>query len=142
MIVGLDQKFWPRVARALGLDDLIDDPRFARGFPRWTNREELEKYMEPAFARLTSEQALTRLREEDVPASLVQDYALLARQEQPWANGYLVEREHPKFGKQRLVGMHIHLSETPGEAGSAAPELGADTDEVLGAIGATAATPA
>jgi len=135
MIVGIDQKFWPRIARALGLDDLIDDPRFARGFARWTNREELQRLMEAAFRSLPSSEALDRLRREDVPASLVQDYAALSEQEQPWANGYLTKQEHPAFGEQRIVGLHIQFSETPGAPGPAAPELGAHTEEVLSALG-------
>lgn len=134
MIVGIDQKFWPRIARALGLDELIDDPRFARGFPRWQNRTELQERMEAAFRSRTSAEALERLRQQDVPASVVQDYAALAVQEQPWANGYFVEQDHPRFGKQRVVGMHIRFSETPGAVGGAAPELGAHNDEILGAL--------
>jgi crotonobetainyl-CoA:carnitine CoA-transferase CaiB-like acyl-CoA transferase len=135
MIVGIDQKFWPRIASALDLRHLIDDPKFARGFGRYTNRYELQEQLETAFASNTSAHWLERLREQDVPASLVQDYALLSQQEQPWANDYLVKRDYPGYGEQRIVGMHIQLSETPGEVGAPAPALGADTDAVLATIG-------
>ena len=138
MIVGIDQKFWPRIATALGLEHLIDDPKFARGFGRFTNRYELQEHLEAAFASNSSAHWLERLREQDVPASLVQDYALLAEQEQPWANGYLVKRDYPGFGEQRIVGLHIQLSETPGEVGGPAPALGADTDAVLATLGLSA----
>jgi crotonobetainyl-CoA:carnitine CoA-transferase CaiB-like acyl-CoA transferase len=84
MIVGIDQKFWPRIAMALGLDSLIDDPRFAKGYPRFLNRAELEETMEQAFHSADSAHWLARLREQDVPASLVQDYAAMAEQDQPW----------------------------------------------------------
>jgi crotonobetainyl-CoA:carnitine CoA-transferase CaiB-like acyl-CoA transferase len=66
-----------------------------------------------------------------VPASIVHDYAELAEEEQPIANGYIVEQDHPRFGKQRVVGLHVHLSETPGEVSSPAPDLGSHTFEVL-----------
>lgn len=135
MIVGIDQKFWPRIARALDLADLIEDPRFAKGYPRFLNREELQQLMERAFASRDSDHWLAKLREQDVPTSLVQDYAALVEQAQPWQNDYLVHQEHPKFGDQRIVGVHIQLSETPGEPGVPAPELGADTDAVLSALG-------
>jgi len=138
MIVGIDQKFWPRIARALGLEELIDDSRFAKGYPRYVNREELQGLLEGAFASGTSDHWLARLREQDVPASLVQDYAALSRQEQPWANDYLMNQLHPRFGQQRVVGMHIQLSDTPGEVGKAAPELGADTRAVLSSLGVSA----
>ena len=135
MIVGIDQKFWPRIAHALDLEALVDDPRFARGYPRWQNRVELERLMEEAFLSFSADEALDRLRAADVPASLVQDYAALALEEQPVANGYIVEQEHPRFGKQRVIGLHVQLSGTPGEVSAPAPELGANTLEVLRTLG-------
>jgi crotonobetainyl-CoA:carnitine CoA-transferase CaiB-like acyl-CoA transferase len=131
MIVGIDQKFWPRITRALGLEHLTDDHRFARGLGRWQNREALQESMEVAFRAHDSAHWLARLRDCDVPASIVHDYAEVAQEEQPRANGYIVEQEHPRFGKQRVVGLHVNLSETPGEVGPPAPELGADTFDVL-----------
>lgn len=135
MIVALDQKFWPRVARALGLDELVDDRRFARGFARWTNREDLQSYLEAAFRSKPAGHWLERLRQEDVPAAIVQDYAAVAEDEQAAVNGYIVEQDHPRFGRQKVVGLHIALSETPGELGAPAPLLGQHTREVLAAAG-------
>ena len=138
MIVGIDQKFWPRIARALHLEHLIDDPRFARGFVRFKNRRELEPLMEAAFAANPSRYWMKRLQAEDVPASLVQDYLELAESEQAWANGYLAEIEHPRFGRQRVVGPHIQLSGTPPRIAFPARDLGADTAEVLRELGLAA----
>ena len=137
MIVGIDQKFWPRIARALDVAPLIEDARFARGYPRWQNRRELEALLEDSFRSKPSQHWLARLREEDVPASLVQDYATLAEQEQVWANAYLEEQDHPRFGRQRVVGLHVQLSATPGRVSAPAPELGADTSHVLERAGYT-----
>ncbi len=135
MIVGIDQKTWPRIARALGVDHLIDDPRFARGYPRIMNRRELESLLEEAFRSQASDHWLERLRAEDVPASPVLDFLEMADHEQTRANGYIVEEDHPKWGRQRIVGLHVGLSETPGAIGAPAPDLGADTREVLLAAG-------
>jgi crotonobetainyl-CoA:carnitine CoA-transferase CaiB-like acyl-CoA transferase len=131
MVVCIDKKFWTRLARAARLDEIIDDPKFARGYARFVNREELQARIEAAFRSMSSTEMLDRLREEDVPASIVQDFAELARQEQPWANGYLAEQQHPVFGTQRVVGLHIQLSETPGRVSPPPSELGADTEAVL-----------
>ena len=135
MIVGIDQKFWPRIATALEVPHLIDDPRFARGYPRYVNRTELQELLESAFRSRPSGHWIERLRQADVPAALVLDYAEMTAQEQPWANGYLTHQEHPRFGDQRVVGLHIQLSETPGAVSPPAPELGADTESVLSRAG-------
>jgi len=135
MIVGIDQKFWPRIANALEVPELIDDPLFARGYPRSVNRIDLESRLEMAFRSKDSAYWLERLRKYDVPASVVQEYAELAVHEQTLANGYIVEQAHPRFGTQRVVGLHVKLSETPGAVGTAAPLLGEHTTEVLAAAG-------
>jgi crotonobetainyl-CoA:carnitine CoA-transferase CaiB-like acyl-CoA transferase len=135
MVVGIDQKFWPRLLRALGRNDLEHDPRFARGYARWVNRGELQLILEGVFRSHTSAHWLEKLREADVPASLVLDYAALASEEQPYANGYIVEQDHPRFGRQRIVGLHIQLSETPGAPAMPAPGPGEHTREALLGLG-------
>jgi CoA:oxalate CoA-transferase len=140
MIVCIDQKFWPRLATAMERSDLIDDPRFARGFPRYTNRAVLESFLEGAFIAKPSEYWLTRLREADVPSSLVKDYAEMALEPQVAANNYIVEQDHPRFGRQRVVGLHIQFSQTPGDVGTPAPLLGEHTVEVLTHAGYDAPT--
>jgi crotonobetainyl-CoA:carnitine CoA-transferase CaiB-like acyl-CoA transferase len=131
MFVGIDQKFWPRLCQSLDLQELENDPRFARGYARWTNREVLEPLIADAFSKRTAGEWLERLHAADMPASLVQDYAAIAGDEQARANDYIVEQEHPRFGIQKVVGLHVQLSETPGAIGAPAPELGADSRAVL-----------
>jgi crotonobetainyl-CoA:carnitine CoA-transferase CaiB-like acyl-CoA transferase len=135
MVVGIDQKFWPRLMGALGLESLIEDERFLRGRGRYDNRAVLEPQIEAAFRAQPAAYWIERLREADHPAALVQDYAALPGDEQVRANGYLVEQQHPRFGRETVVGLHIQLSETPGAVGAAAPEIGADTVAVLRSAG-------
>ncbi len=135
MIVGIDQKFWPRTANALEVPHLIDDPRFVTGYPRYVNRHELEPLLEEAFARQPAQYWLDRLREYDVPASLVRNYSEVADDEQAIVNGYIVEQENPRLGPQKIVGLHVQLSETPGAVGAPAPLLGEHTFEVLRSMG-------
>ena len=135
MVVGIDQKFWPRLAGALGLDELVDDERFARGYARFVNRTELEALIAAAFLAQPAEHWLGRLRQYGHPASIVRGYADLKDDEQALANGYVVERDHPRFGREKVVGLHVQLSDTPGRVGDPPPALGADTERVLLAAG-------
>jgi crotonobetainyl-CoA:carnitine CoA-transferase CaiB-like acyl-CoA transferase len=47
------------------------------------------------------------------------------------ANGYVVDVDHPKFGRMPVIGVPVGLSETPGRAGDCAPECGQHTEEIL-----------
>jgi crotonobetainyl-CoA:carnitine CoA-transferase CaiB-like acyl-CoA transferase len=47
------------------------------------------------------------------------------------ARGALVEMDHPRAGKVRMVGAPVRLSETPGSVRTPAPLLGEHTDTVL-----------
>lgn len=137
MVVGIDQKFWPRLMSALGLEELIDDARFARGYGRYSNRQELEGLIETAFRSQPAAHWLARLRDADHPASIVQSYVDMANDEQALANGYIVENAHPKLGSQKVVGLHVKMSATPGKVGAAAPELGTFTRQALAQAGVT-----
>ncbi len=131
MFVGIDQKFWPRIARAIERPDLIEDPRFSRGGQRFRHRVVLEAEIAAAMLTNTSTYWLARLHEHDVPASLVNGYVDMITDEQAAANGYIVEIAHPQFGPMKIVGPHVQFSEMPAVVGQAAPLFGQHTREVL-----------
>ena len=47
------------------------------------------------------------------------------------ARGTLVEMDHPRAGKVKMVGAPVRLSETPGSVRTPSPMLGEHTTEVL-----------
>jgi CoA:oxalate CoA-transferase len=135
MVVGIDQKFWPRLCEALGAEHLRDDPRFSRGGARFTHREELQAELGRIFKQRPAEEWLARFQAVDHPAEIVRGHEDIASDPQVAANGYIYEREHPRWGREHAVGLHIQLSETPGEPGEPAPELGVHTLAVLREFG-------
>jgi len=135
MVVALDQKFWPRLCDALEAPELAADERFSRGLFRFQHRTVLEPILEELFLARGAGEWLERLAEFDVPSAPVKDYVSLKDDQQARAAGYIVDREHPKFGREPVIGPHVQLSKTPPEIGPAAPELGADTVAELTAHG-------
>ena len=135
MVVALDQKFWPRLCSALGAEELVGDERYVRGLRRYEHRHELEPVLEGFFRKRPAAEWLVRLAEFDVPAAPVLDYVALRTDEQSRAAGYIVERDHPRFGVEQVVGPHVRLSKTPPLLREAAPELGADTVGELRKLG-------
>ena len=59
----------------------------------------------------------------------------LHEDEQILANEYLVNLPHPDLGTWWYVPTPIHYSKTPVEIRSAAPAVGANTDEILAGLG-------
>ncbi|HLZ70049.1 MAG TPA: CoA transferase [Dehalococcoidia bacterium] len=130
-IVGAGGALWPGFCRALDRPDLIDDSRFADEAERGRHLPELVAAVAEQLATRTTAAWCDRLRAEQQRYAPVRDYAELAADPQLWANGYLVEVEHPQFGRQRIVGTPVRFSDTPSRPGTAAPELGQHTEAVL-----------
>lgn len=117
-----------KVFKGAGIDP--KDPRFDTGEKMRQNTDELVKTLEKFFADKTREEALEILGREDVVCAPVYNLAEVAAEPQVAANEYLVEIEHPKEGKIRILNNPVTLGRQKARVG-AAPELGQHTDEVL-----------
>jgi crotonobetainyl-CoA:carnitine CoA-transferase CaiB-like acyl-CoA transferase len=133
----LDPKHWPRMCKALGRADLIDDERAATPAARVEHAEWLTAELDRTFRRQPRDVWIDALVAQDVPCGPVYDYAGVAAEPQFWENGYLVEVPHAQFGSIGMVGIPVQFSETPGRVQGPAPELGQHTEEVLLGLGYT-----
>jgi|TARA_Y100000294_G_scaffold175758_1_gene196572 crotonobetainyl-CoA:carnitine CoA-transferase CaiB-like acyl-CoA transferase len=131
-------RYWPSFASAVGLEELIDDPRYHDTLARGDNRRVLIQMLDDAFSRKTYvEWAEILTKSGDHIFSLVQTLPELADDPQVIANGYLANVEHPDLGTVKLADHPVRYSETPHSIRSVAPELGQHTEEVLLELGYT-----
>lgn len=135
-VAGVIPAMWPGFCRAIGRADVLEHETLGRGFTGGPD-EELFAIVETAIASMTTAEICARLAEEKQRFAPVYDYAQLAADPQPWANGYLREVDHPLWGPIKAVGVPIQMSESPLVPGVAAPELGQHTIEVLTEAGYT-----
>ena len=134
--VGLmQQKYWPKLCKALEVEGLEEDPRFSALDARNTNSKELIAVLDNIFATHTTKDWLERLERNDVTHGLVQNYSEAVSDPQVVENGYMANFNHPIAGPVQVVGIPVRLSETPGQLRQAAPQLGQHTEEVLLEIG-------
>jgi succinate--hydroxymethylglutarate CoA-transferase len=127
--------FWPALARAIDRPEWIEDARFATFGARLENRAELTRLIDDALSGATTAEWLARFAGV-VPAAPVFDV------EQALANPYVAAMGHvaPFTGGamgeeavRMLVGpVKVDGRWPPAKAG---PAFGADTEDVLGAIG-------
>lgn len=131
--------WWGRLCRASEFAHLAADPRLATPEGRLQHREELTSTLQEIFRTRTRDEWLTYLGQFDVLCAPVYDYGELFADPQVYHNQMVVEQEHAKAGRVKVIGIPVKLSETPGDVGPAAPQLGEHTEEVLQWLGYDAA---
>jgi crotonobetainyl-CoA:carnitine CoA-transferase CaiB-like acyl-CoA transferase len=128
------ERDWPVLCTALGLERLIDDPRFTTHADRDSNHRELIAIFDEAFAELTWPEWDKRAREHQLISCRVNALTDLSGDEQVLANQYMTRLPHPELGEFWYVPTPVDFSETPVSIRSEAPHVGQHTDEVLGEL--------
>jgi crotonobetainyl-CoA:carnitine CoA-transferase CaiB-like acyl-CoA transferase len=131
---------WAGLCEVLGIDELIEDPRFSGNPSRVANREVLIPLLSERVASRSCSEWLELLEARGVPCSVVQDLTDLMADPSMLAAGVLAEVEHPTAGTIRTLGPAIHFSQTPSRTSPAAPRLGEHSEVVLREAGVDPAT--
>ena len=130
-----NEGMWLRFCRALGLDDLLEDPRFKTNADRVTNREPLSQRIQQRFAELTVRDAVAMLEAVEVPTGPVSTLADVFADPQTEHLELRRRVQHPKLGEISVTGFPWHMSDTPPEVRVPPPLLGEHTHEVLRELG-------
>ncbi len=131
IVACLTERFWHNFARCLGLEVLIDDPRFALYENRLAHRDALESEICARMQMDTTEYWLDRLTEFDVPNAPILSVAEALEQPHVAAHGLVENVTHPDVGDLKLVRSPM-LFDGKGPAPATAPSmLGENTREVL-----------
>ena len=126
------ERYWADFCKVLGIEQVIDDPRFATMGDRADNAKDLIPILDAAFASQPRDAWMKALKEGgDFIYTVVNNIADLPTDEQMLANEYIVDYDHPRIGKTQVVGVPVRLSKTPGDPKGAAPEFGEHTELIL-----------
>ncbi len=121
---------WPRIARAIGADWLVEDPRFATTANRLKNRCELDVEIEKYLAAANTDDWLNIFYAEDIVAGPLNKVDAVVANPQINALNLIQEIPHPLGGMIKVAGSPIRMDTLEG-ANSAPPTLGQHTEEVL-----------
>lgn len=97
------EKFWARLAAAIGRPELAADSRFASFAARRRNADELLAILDAVFLSRTAGEWLDVLRAAGVPCGPVNSVRDALSDAQTLARGMVVETAHPRFGTVRQV---------------------------------------
>jgi crotonobetainyl-CoA:carnitine CoA-transferase CaiB-like acyl-CoA transferase len=130
LAVGSD-RLWRIFCPLMGIEEMMDDPRYATNAARNKNRATLIARLQEIFLTKTYEEWEELFLQHGIPVGAINTIDKVVDHPQVQARGMIVECEHPVAGKVRIVGVPVKLSETPGRVRDPAPLLGQHTDQVL-----------
>jgi crotonobetainyl-CoA:carnitine CoA-transferase CaiB-like acyl-CoA transferase len=134
-IAGANDRLWKRLATALGLGWMAEDPKFSVNVERVRHRQDLEARLEEAIGAHDREPLLKRLEEAGVPATPVNTVDQVLNDPQTQTRKVIRRMEHPKLGNIPVVGNPIGFSRMEPGIRRHAPSRGEHTDEVLQEMG-------
>ncbi|MFO1205487.1 MAG: CaiB/BaiF CoA-transferase family protein [Burkholderiales bacterium] len=124
-----------RMMRAIGCDDLADDPELTHNDGRVAHTETIEQAISAWTSQHDLDDILRVLGAAEVPSAKIYDIADIVADAHYQARG-MIEQLHLADGQTLLApGIVPKLSATPGATAWLGPELGAHTAEVLSELG-------
>jgi crotonobetainyl-CoA:carnitine CoA-transferase CaiB-like acyl-CoA transferase len=133
-----NEKQYRALMAALGREDTLSDPRFVDWFSRNENEGALRAIIEEALAKKPAREWETVLEDAGAPCASIWKVEEVIDHPQVKARGAIQELDTP-YGRLRFAGSGFKLAHGGGKLDRMAPELGADTDAVLGELGFDAA---
>lgn len=132
---GSTQATFERICRALAAEALIVDPRFVTNAARVANIHDLFAAMDRLIGGFDRSELLERAARHDATIVPVNSIADIVVDPQIAARQNIADVPDHDFGTVKMQNVAGLLSVTPGRITHAGRALGADTAEVLGALG-------
>lgn len=129
------QKTFERLAEAIGMPDLIADPRYVDNAKRCENADELDATIAGWFVQHDLADVMALFDKANVVAGPVLDISDIFKDPHYRARGNLLEVPDQDFVKVQMQGVTPKFSRTPGEVRHSGGRLGEDNAEIYGRLG-------
>lgn len=129
-IAGSFQKQWEALAKLIGQENLIIDPRFLKNSDRKQHEEILESIVEEWSSKLTSQEVVSQLENAGIPCAPVKSIGELVNDEHIQARGGIIECDYPGIGKYSMAANPIRISDYQ-QPVERAPLLGEHNEDIL-----------
>jgi len=126
---------WSPFAKAIGREELIEDPRFLTNSDRKKNEDELFEIISNWTKQLNRKEIEEIFYEYGLLYAPVLKVSEVVEHEQLRGREMIVEMEDPNLGKYIIQGVPVKMSLTPGSVDKPAPGLGEHNLEIYERIG-------
>jgi len=138
-IIAAGDGLFPRLARAMGREDLLQDPRFTTMARRAEHGEEINGVVAAWCRERTAREVQDVLEAHQVPFGVACSVADIFADPQVRAREDIVAVDDPVIGTVRMQGVYPRFARTPGAIRSGAPRLGEHNEEIYrGLLGLSA----
>ncbi len=127
-----------RLFRAMGREDLIEDPRFLNNELRIKNNHVLDPLVRAWMAERTLEENVAIFDREGITAAPVYDVSQMEDDLHFQEREVAVDMPDAALGRVAMHNVIPRLSQSPGKLRRPAPELGEHNAEILGQVGVDA----
>ena len=126
------QNTWEGLARAMGLDALLDDARFANNAARLENKDALNEVLEAWLASRNIDDIMAELIPAGGVVGPVYNSADIVADPHFRDREDIVHMDDPELGQTIMLGLVPKFSETPGELRHMGPTVGQHNADVYG----------
>jgi crotonobetainyl-CoA:carnitine CoA-transferase CaiB-like acyl-CoA transferase len=130
-LAAFNDRLWQRAAKALDLEELALDPRFATNPKRLDRKAELTALLAARFATRSTDEWVSVMEAHDVPLAPVNTLDKLVADPQVAAREMVQTIDHPRAGELKVFGFPVKFSDTPCKLTRPPPAHGEHTAEVL-----------
>lgn len=130
-LIVANEFMWERFCRAIGREDLRQDPRFVEGRERVKNREVLECIVREWMEERTRDEVVETLLKEGLPVGPVQTTEDLVNCPHLKKRKMLLEIDDPIAGRRVFAKSPLRMTKVKEVPARTAPDLGQHTEAVL-----------
>ncbi|AOR77399.1 CaiB/BaiF CoA transferase family protein [Novosphingobium resinovorum] len=134
VIACLTSGFWARICRAIGREELAEDPRYDTLEKRRDSREEVNAIVADFTSCHSVDELGAIFTAHEVPHAPILGVSEALAQPQAQARGMVVETEHAVLGAIPIVNRSIRFTDAEQPVPEAPPVLGQHTDAILAEV--------
>ncbi len=126
-----NEEHWRRLARIIGREDMIDDPRLQDASARYEARDVVNTAIIDWTMQHTKEEVMQAVAGAGVPCGAVYNTLELMHDPDLHARGIMTKIDHPQRGEVNVAGWPVKMSDSYVPVVSS-PLLGADNEAIYG----------